>query len=99
MTSLFVFGKSYIYMSINEIILTVFQIYLSQLAIYQRFFKYIYHNLQYINDSTKDIDLTTKIDNNIPPCHTRKLLKWIRYFLLKCYYKHIPFKGRWLLFH
>ncbi|AVP48872.1 hypothetical protein C2I25_17270 [Bacillus cereus] len=57
---------------------TIFRIYLSQLAIYQRFFKYIYHNLQYINDSIKDIDLTPKIDNNIPPCHTRKLLKHIR---------------------
>ncbi|AZR78135.1 hypothetical protein CON18_16790 [Bacillus cereus] len=29
---------------------TIFQIYLSQLTIYQRFFQYIYHNLQYIND-------------------------------------------------
>ncbi|MDR4195577.1 hypothetical protein FO504_22360 [Bacillus cereus] len=29
---------------------TIFSIYLSQLTIYQRFFKYIYHNLQYIND-------------------------------------------------
>ncbi|OPA05615.1 hypothetical protein BHL31_24380 [Bacillus cereus] len=90
---MFVFGEPYIYMSVNEIIPTIFRIYLSQLAIYQRFFKYIYHNLQYINDSIKDIDLTTKIDNNIPPCHTRKLLKRIRYFLLKCYYKHIPLKG------
>ncbi|PEM05324.1 hypothetical protein CN602_06715 [Bacillus cereus] len=56
---------------------TVFRIYLSQLAIYQRFFKYIYHNLQYINDSIKEIDLITKIYNNITPCHTRKLLKQI----------------------
>ncbi|PGC90714.1 hypothetical protein COM39_13255 [Bacillus toyonensis] len=29
---------------------TIFLIYLSQLTIYQRFFKYIYQNLQYIND-------------------------------------------------
>ncbi|OUA51652.1 hypothetical protein BK785_24865 [Bacillus thuringiensis serovar bolivia] len=29
---------------------TIFSIYLSQLTIYQRFFQYIYHNLQYIND-------------------------------------------------
>ncbi|PED44768.1 hypothetical protein CN433_01690 [Bacillus cereus] len=63
------------------------------MKLYQRFFEYIYHNLQYINDLIKDIDLTTKIDNNIPPCHTRKLLKRIRYFLLKCYYKHIILKG------
>ncbi|MGZ9641651.1 hypothetical protein ACXX4E_11835, partial [Bacillus cereus] len=26
---------------------------------YQRFFKYIYHNLQYINGSTRNIDLST----------------------------------------
>ncbi|TXR74854.1 hypothetical protein DN400_15210 [Bacillus sp. AR8-1] len=58
MTSLFVFGKSYIYMSVNEITSTIFQIYLSQLAIYQRFFEYIYHNLQYINDFS-NISITT----------------------------------------
>ncbi|OPA16031.1 hypothetical protein BHL21_16590, partial [Bacillus cereus] len=41
---------------------TIFQIYLSQLSIYQRFFKYIYHNSQYINDSTMNINLPTKND-------------------------------------
>ncbi|KAA0778048.1 hypothetical protein BAU22_09960 [Bacillus sp. 4048] len=41
---------------------TIFQIYLSQLAIYQRFFKYIYHNSQYINDLTQNIDLPAKND-------------------------------------
>ncbi|QCY60094.1 hypothetical protein FHE73_04555 [Bacillus thuringiensis] len=30
---------------------------------YQRFFKYIYRNLQYINGSTRNIDLST--NNNI----------------------------------
>ncbi|QCX95191.1 hypothetical protein EJ379_17060 [Bacillus cereus ATCC 14579] len=34
---------------------TIFSIYLSQLTIYQRFFKYIYHNLQYINDFSTNI--------------------------------------------
>ncbi|PDZ61107.1 hypothetical protein COK59_10810 [Bacillus thuringiensis] len=41
----------------------------SKLIIYQRFFKYIYHNLKYINDffryindSTKNIDLPTNSD-------------------------------------
>ncbi|PFF84718.1 hypothetical protein CN338_22825 [Bacillus cereus] len=41
---------------------TIFQIYLSQLAIYQRFFKYIYHNSRYINDLTQNIDLPAKND-------------------------------------
>ncbi len=36
----------------------------SKLIIYQRFFKYIYHNLKYINDSTKDIDLPTNSDTD-----------------------------------
>ncbi|AFQ17273.1 hypothetical protein COD10_11940 [Bacillus thuringiensis] len=47
---------------VNEIISTIFRIYLSKLTIYQRFLKYIYQNLQYINDSTRNIDLPTKID-------------------------------------
>ncbi|PFQ80282.1 hypothetical protein COK26_16680 [Bacillus thuringiensis] len=41
---------------------TIFRIYLSKLTIYQRFLKYIYQNSQYINDSTRNIDLQTKID-------------------------------------
>ncbi|AVP44958.1 hypothetical protein C2I25_07355 [Bacillus cereus] len=32
------------------------------MKLYQRFFKYIYRNLQYINDSTRDIDLPTNFD-------------------------------------
>ncbi|OOZ97908.1 hypothetical protein BHL51_18065 [Bacillus cereus] len=32
------------------------------IIIYQRFFKYIYHNLKYINDSTKNINLPTNSD-------------------------------------
>ncbi|EJP84629.1 hypothetical protein FC677_12560 [Bacillus cereus] len=47
---------------VNEIISTIFRIYLSKLTIYQRFLKYIYQNSQYINDSTRNIDLPTKID-------------------------------------
>ncbi|PFU61563.1 hypothetical protein COK85_10710 [Bacillus thuringiensis] len=47
---------------VNEIISTIFKIYLSKLTIYQRFLKYIYQNSQYINDSTRNIDLQTKID-------------------------------------
>ncbi|PER19487.1 hypothetical protein CN402_13345 [Bacillus sp. AFS015896] len=39
----------------NEIISTIFRIYLSQLQIYQRFF-------QYIDVSTRDIDLSTNND-------------------------------------
>ncbi|QFR27215.1 hypothetical protein FQZ25_04400 [Bacillus thuringiensis] len=35
---------------ITHNISTIFPIYLSQLTIYQRFFQYIYHNSQYIND-------------------------------------------------
>ncbi|PEK57001.1 hypothetical protein CN562_20700 [Bacillus wiedmannii] len=31
--------------------------------LYRRFFKYIYRNLKYIDDSTKDIDLPTIFDN------------------------------------
>ncbi|OOZ88839.1 hypothetical protein BHL25_07755 [Bacillus cereus] len=40
---------------VNEIISTIFRIYLSQLKIYQRF-------LKYIDDSTRNIDLPTKND-------------------------------------
>ncbi|PEX84808.1 hypothetical protein COJ50_13920 [Bacillus cereus] len=34
------------------------------MKLYQRFFEYIYHNLQYINDSTQNIDLPTRCDNS-----------------------------------
>ncbi|OWW07785.1 hypothetical protein BUE63_22165 [Bacillus sp. MB353a] len=33
------------------------------MKIYRRFFEYIYHNLKYIGDSTRNIDLPTKDDN------------------------------------
>ncbi|KAA0747196.1 hypothetical protein DN389_07665 [Bacillus sp. AY3-1] len=32
------------------------------LKLYPRFFKYIYRNLQYIHDSTRNIDLPTNFD-------------------------------------
>jgi len=40
---------------------------LQYMNLYQRFFKYIYHNSKYINDSTQNIDLPTKIDNSNNP--------------------------------
>ncbi|WP_080444262.1 hypothetical protein [Bacillus paranthracis] len=47
---------------INEIISTIFQIYRSQLKIYQRFF-------HYIDDSTRHIDLPTHNDKIKAPNH------------------------------
>ncbi|PFM06421.1 hypothetical protein COC45_02820 [Bacillus cereus] len=74
-------------MMVHEIISTIFQIYRSQLAIYQRFFHYIDHNSQYINDSTKNINLPTNNDNN-----STHLLYFHQYitisFMLK-YRKHL----------
>ncbi|PEX84038.1 hypothetical protein CN450_19070 [Bacillus cereus] len=56
------------------------------MKLYQRFFHYIDHNSQYINDSTKNIDLPTNNDNNSVP-----LLYFYQYitipFMLK-YRKH-----------
>ncbi|TBX39819.1 hypothetical protein E0M35_26400 [Bacillus thuringiensis] len=46
------------YILVYEVISSIFQIYLSQLTIYQRFFQYIYHNSQYINDFF-NISITT----------------------------------------
>ncbi|MDR4164918.1 hypothetical protein COK69_27545 [Bacillus cereus] len=47
---------------VNEIISTIFQIYRSQLKIYQRFF-------HYIDDSTRHIDLPTHNDKIRAPNH------------------------------
>ncbi|OOZ81959.1 hypothetical protein BHL35_06350 [Bacillus cereus] len=51
----------------NEIISTIFRTYLSQLQIYQRFF-------QYIDVSTRDIDLSTNNDK-------KRMLVWSILFL------------------
>ncbi|OTY26557.1 hypothetical protein CBR58_16000 [Bacillus thuringiensis] len=51
------------HLTVHEIISTIFQIYRSLPLIYQRFFHYIDHYPQYINDSTRDINLPTNHDN------------------------------------
>ncbi|PDZ47337.1 hypothetical protein C6359_12760 [Bacillus wiedmannii] len=58
-------------MIVPEIISTIFRIYLSKPAIYQRFFKYIYRNSKYINDSTRNIDLPKK--TSIPFLYKKRL--------------------------
>ncbi|PRT05413.1 hypothetical protein C6356_08520 [Bacillus wiedmannii] len=45
------------FLSVSEIISAI-------IFIYQRFLEYIYRNSKYINDSTRNIDLPTKLDNN-----------------------------------
>ncbi|HHT7190362.1 TPA: hypothetical protein ACTZ5N_003770, partial [Bacillus cereus] len=41
----------------------IFSLYRSQLGLYRRFFHYIDHNLNYIGDSTRNIDQPTNNDN------------------------------------
>ncbi|PEB95579.1 hypothetical protein CN478_16005 [Bacillus cereus] len=55
-----------------KFISTIFQIYRSFLSIYQRFFKYIYRNLQYINDFLNISIYRQKNDRQAPPFSSTK---------------------------